>query len=51
MKHDLIVPAVVAGAYVVGRIQQWMRDRQNNEVGYHLSKAYDAMSKKRGKPE
>ncbi|MFJ8252978.1 hypothetical protein [Streptomyces sp. NPDC094466] len=34
------------GAYLVGRAQQWSRDRKANEVGRHLNKIIEAMHKK-----
>lgn len=35
--------------YIVGRVQQWSKDRKANEVGRHISKAIEAMQKKKGK--
>lgn len=45
---ELLVWLVVA--YFIGRVHQWHRSRKANEVGHHLSKAFDAMQKnKKGK--
>lgn len=37
---------LLAAAYYSGRLRQWQRNKQANEVGHHFSKAIEAMKKK-----
>ncbi|WP_159025282.1 hypothetical protein [Streptomyces pluripotens] len=54
MKHDLIVPAIIAGAYAFGRIQQWTRNRSDRKTTKAIEHIRDVLNKsndKKGKPE
>ena len=41
--RDLLLMAATAASYYVGRVRQFLRDRQANRAGHHLNEAIKAM--------